>query len=215
VHRQLGLVLDGEQARAATQGAALEALSASSSQREREAVSAERAMLDLKRAEFMLDHLLEPEPAMIVSVAPFGFFVELEAYPVEGLVRADDLPVQVSFDDATQSLVARRSGERFRLGDRVLVEATEVSLARRQVTFGLLERLTHGEPLPKVGRSARPERRSVVERVERRTARTKQVGSVKERADSKAEKTKKGKRGVSQLKARKRAKIGKRRKPSR
>ena len=229
VHRQLGLVLDGEAARAATQGQALEALSLSSSQREREAVSAERAMLDLKRAEFMLEHLLEPEPAMIVSVAPFGFFVELEAYPIEGLVRADDLPVQVSFDDASQTLIARRSGERFRLGDRVLVEATEVSLARRQVTFGLLERLTHGEPLPEVERGARPargaapagraeRRRPVRAGAPRRTdVATKQVGSkLEKKAHKQADKkAKQGKRGVSQKKARSRAKIGKRRKPSR
>ena len=43
VHRLLGLVLDGEAARAATQGPALEALSLSSSQRERDAMDAERA----------------------------------------------------------------------------------------------------------------------------------------------------------------------------
>jgi hypothetical protein len=35
-----------------------------------------------------------------------------------------------------------RTGTRFRLGDRVVVEATDVSLARRQVTFALVERLT-------------------------------------------------------------------------
>jgi len=146
VHRQLGLVLDGRTDEAREQATALAALSESSSQREREAVGAERAMLDLKKAEFMLEHLLEPEPATIVAVAPFGFFVELEPYPVEGLVRTEVLPAGTTFDERAQALVVSRTGKRFRLGDRVVVEATDVSLARRQVTFALVDRLTAGDP---------------------------------------------------------------------
>jgi ribonuclease R len=255
VHRQLGLVLDGDAARAAGQGGAIEALSVSSSLREREAVSAERAMLDLKRCEFMLEHLLEPEPAMIVGVAPFGFFVELEAYPIEGLVRAEDLPVQVTFDDATQMLIARRSGERFRLGDRVLVEATEVSLARRQINFGFLERLsrgavpvgapdelaldkdadggTEGDAESSSGgrstygrrsdagsargkREARPERRrSIASTDTEPRSRTKVASGVQGGADDGGVRVKKKRKGQGQMKPRKRAKIGKRRRPSR
>ncbi|HEY8514421.1 MAG TPA: ribonuclease R [Candidatus Binatia bacterium] len=165
VHRQLGLVLDGRVDVARAQGAALEPLADSSSQREREAVDAERAMLDLKKAEFMLGHLLEPEPAVVVGVAPFGIFVELEAYPVEGLIRAEDLPERLVFDERAQMLVARRSGERFRLGDRLMVEATDVSLKRRQVTFALVERLTRAEEPP---RKERPEARNEARRDERR-----------------------------------------------
>ena len=225
VHRQLGLVLDGEAARAAGQGAAMESLSVSSSLREREAVAAERAMLDLKRCEFMLEHLLEPEPAMIVSVAPFGFFVELEAYPVEGLVRAEDLPVQVAFDDVAQMLIARRSGERFRLGDRVLVEATEVSLARRQITYRYLERLAAGvEPGGAVaagdGAAVRPRARGG--RTQRSTPKsgrgTNDARAERRVAGSATEgpvRVKKQRKGQGQMKPRKRAKIGKRRRPSR
>jgi ribonuclease R len=154
VHRQLGCMLDGAGDEARRRAAELESLADSSSQRERDAVAAERAMLDLKKAEFMLDHLLEPEPATIVGVAPFGMFVELEAYPVEGLVRAEDLPARPVFDERAQALVARASGERFRLGDRLIVEATDVSLKRRQVTFALVERLTRGEVTPKKDRRA-------------------------------------------------------------
>jgi len=226
VHRQLGLVLDGAGAQAAGQGAAMESLSVSSSLREREAVAAERAMLDLKRCEFMLEHLLEPEPAMIVSVAPFGFFVELEAYPIEGLVRAEDLPVQVTYDDATQVLLARRSGERFRLGDRVLVEATEVSLARRQITFGYLERLVRGAENPLDGgavaeRPSGARRSTAAPPRDRRSARP-AGGRVAARgaktaasADERSVAVKKKRKGQAQMKPRKRAKLGKRRRPAR
>ncbi|MBY0274973.1 VacB/RNase II family 3'-5' exoribonuclease, partial [Candidatus Binatia bacterium] len=223
VHRQLGLVLDGEGERAAGQGGLMESLSVSSSVREREAVAAERAMLDLKRCEFMLEHLLEPEPAMIVSVAPFGFFVELEAYPIEGLVRAEELPVQVTYDDATQVLLARRSGERFRLGDRVLVEAMEVSLARRQIAFRYLERLAPGvEPgiAPRGGDGDEPRPRTHAARSTAKGRRETKATRPKQREAGGASEiggvpVKKKRKGQGQMKARKRAKIGKRRKPSR
>jgi len=145
VHRQLAAVLDGEDDAARERAAELTELSIASSQRERQAVDAERAMLDLKKAEFMLDHLLEPEPATITGVTKFGFFVELDACPIEGLVRADQLNERFELDESTQALVGTRTGARFRLGDRVRVEATEVSLRRRQVTFAVVEHLAREE----------------------------------------------------------------------
>jgi len=142
VHRQLGRLFDGARQEAVNDAEAIEAASVASSQAEREAMEAERAMLDLKKAEFMLDHLLEPEPGTIVSVLPFGFFVELDKYPIEGLVRIDDLrDDRYRHIERERALVGVRKRQRLRLGDRVLVEATNVSLPRRQIDLALLKRL--------------------------------------------------------------------------
>lgn len=165
VHRQLGRVFDGEVEAARSQAEAIEAASVQSSQCEREAMGAERAMLDLKKAEFMLDHLLEPQPGTIVSVLSFGFFVELDAYPIEGLVRADALTDErYSFIEEEHALKGLRTGKRFRLGDRVLVEATDVSLRRREIDFAVLERLRSpgaelGPQSPRRGKGKRATRR--------------------------------------------------------
>jgi len=168
VHRQLGRVFDGDAERARAEGERMELASVASSQAEREAMEAERAMLDLKKAEFMLAHLMEPSAGTIVSVTNFGFFVELDAYPVEGLVRAEDLPGdRYTFIEEERALKGLRTGQRFRLGDRVEVEATNVSLRRRQIDFALLNRLVTGndEPRPrrkkhdkKPAKKARPSR---------------------------------------------------------
>ena len=142
VHRQLSRVLDGTLEAARADPAAVEAASIQSSQHEREAMEAERAMLDLKKAEFMRDHLLEPAAGTIVSVLPFGFFVELDAYPIEGLVRADAMTDQrYTFIERERALKGLRTGNRFRLGDRVLVQATNVSLRRREIDFAVIERI--------------------------------------------------------------------------
>ena len=138
VHRQLGHLFDGEEAVARAAAERLEAASQHSSQAERSAMEAERAMLDLKKCEFMLDHLLEPEAATVVSVTKAGLFVELDAYPIEGLVRADDIPGdRWTFVEKEQALKGMRTRRRHRLGDRLVVEATNVSLRRRQIDFAI------------------------------------------------------------------------------
>jgi len=159
VHRQLHRLHEGKLAEAVAERAALEAASAASSEREREAMEAERAMLDLKKAEFMLDHLLEPEPGTIVSVIPSGCFVELDAYPVEGFLRAEELrDDRYRYSERENALRGLRTGRRLQIGDRVLVEATNVSLARRQVDFALLKVLPTAERRTPAGPSG-PRRR--------------------------------------------------------
>lgn len=160
VHRQLGRVIDGKFDQALEAAESVAADCAHSSQREREAMDAERAMVDLKKAEFMLGHLLEEEEGTIVSVTSFGFFVELDAYPVEGLVHVESLGEEdLFFDDVQRVLGNPRSGLSFRLGDRVRVMATNVSLQKRQINFELIERLsqaiTGGAPLNLRPRGAR------------------------------------------------------------
>jgi ribonuclease R len=158
VHRQLAQVLDGDLDRARAEAETLEADSIHCSQAEREAMQAEWAMIDLKKAEFMLGHLLEPEPGTIVSVTPFGFYVELDAYPIEGLVRIDDLTDdRYRFIEVERALCGWRTGQRFRLGDQVVVEATNISLRRRTIDLALLERLgTAAAPRRQRGGVARP-----------------------------------------------------------
>ena len=139
VHRQIGRVLDGEIA--AAQGCAeeLERLCGENSDAERRSMGAERAMVDLKKAELMREHLLEEEPATIVGVEKFGVFVELDSRPVEGLIPLEDLPGQFRFDERLKILTSIRGGKRFRLGDSLRVEAVEASLERRRIRFVLAE----------------------------------------------------------------------------
>ena len=142
VHRQIAHLRDGAVATARALAEAIEAASVSSSQTEREAMEAERAMVDLKKAEFMRDHLNEPGAGTIVSVTSFGFYVELDAYPIEGLVRLGSLDDYYEYDEGQRALRGSRKGQRFRLGDRVEVEAVDVSLRRRTIDLALRRRLS-------------------------------------------------------------------------
>jgi ribonuclease R len=61
------------------------------SERERHAMDAEREMVDLKKAQFMMNKIGEEFTGFITSLANFGFFVELDPYFVEGLVKLSSL----------------------------------------------------------------------------------------------------------------------------
>jgi ribonuclease R len=106
------------------------------SERERHAMDAEREMVDLKKAQFMMDKIGEEFGGFIVSLTNFGFFVELENYFIEGLVKLASLT-----DDAYQYyekeylIKGRRAGRKFRLGDAVRVKVARINAFRSQIDF--------------------------------------------------------------------------------
>lgn len=144
VHRQLAAVLaQAGRERDAGDQEAVAAECARSSQAERRAMEAERDMIDLKKAEFMKGHLGEHEAGTIVTVTELGFYVELDRYPIEGLVRLDSLhDDRYTLIEAERSLKGWHSHRRFRLGDRVVVECVDADTRRRTIDFVLIEHET-------------------------------------------------------------------------
>ena len=74
--------------------------------------------------------------AIITGVADYGFFGQAEKLPVEGLVHISTLADDYYYyEEATHSLIGRRTGRRYRLGDKVRVVVARVDLQRRQLDF--------------------------------------------------------------------------------
>jgi ribonuclease R len=111
-----------------------------SSQRERVAMEAEREMVDRKKVQFMRDKIGQEFNGYISGVLPFGIFVELEDFFIEGLVHLTRLPDDhYQFLEMKHTLIGERRKETFRLGDRVRVRVEAANLERRQVDFGLIQ----------------------------------------------------------------------------
>ena len=109
------------------------------STQERAAMDAERQSVQLKQVQFMADKVGETFPGVISGVAGFGMFVELETL-VEGLVRVEDLPPdQYRFDPVHYTLTGVRRGQRFRLGDSVMVQVIRVDRDARRIDFRLAD----------------------------------------------------------------------------
>ena len=59
---------------------------------------------------------------MIIGVEDFGFFCRLVELPAEGLVHVTSLATTTYYlEPGTHTLIGRRSGRRYRLGDRIEV----------------------------------------------------------------------------------------------
>jgi len=116
----------------------MEEVAERSTERQWAAESAEREMVDLCRARLMQDRIGEQYRGCINAVTCFGFFVELEAPFVEGLVPVASLgDDRYEFIENRRLLVGKRSGRTFRIGDAVRVEVANVSVERREIEFAL------------------------------------------------------------------------------
>ncbi len=111
-----------------------------SSERERNAEAAARAMVDYKRARFMEKRVGEVFKGAVSGIVSSGFFVSLDDPFVEGFVRVRNLEDDhYVFDAGTQSLTGRRGQKTFRMGDRVTIRVARVDALRREIDFELLK----------------------------------------------------------------------------
>jgi ribonuclease R len=97
----------------------------------------ERAANKYKQVEFLKGHLGEVFEGVVSGVASFGFFVETVDHKCEGLVSIIGLS---DFDDfrlieTEYSLVGRRSGRRFKMGDKLSIRVVAANLEKRQLDF--------------------------------------------------------------------------------
>lgn len=110
-----------------------------SSERERVAVDAERETDELKKAEYMLEHIGEEFEGIISSVTSFGMFVELEN-SVEGLIRLSGLTDDYyHFHERQMALIGERTSQIYRIGDEVKVRVSQVNLDEHNIDFELVE----------------------------------------------------------------------------
>ena len=115
----------------------LEAKCRHSSERERAAMDSERAANKYKQVEYMSGFLGEEFEGVISGVASFGFWVETVEHKCEGLVSINSL---MDYDDfqhveSEYSLVGRRSGRQFRMGDKIRIRVVSGNLAKRQLDY--------------------------------------------------------------------------------
>jgi ribonuclease R len=105
-------------------------------------------MVDLKKCAFMAGRVGEEIDGTVTGVARHGLYVTLDPFFVEGLVHVSRLPGYAVLDERAHALVVRRSGERYRLGDRLRVLVEGVDRVKAWINFSLVARL------PAAGRAA-------------------------------------------------------------
>ncbi len=142
VHRMLDRAIKREKLKAPQREALssyLDQAGKDTSARERNAMEAEREMVDLKKAQFMMEKIGEEFGGFITSLANFGFFVELDSYFVEGLVKIASLTDDDYYYYEKEYVIkGLRHGRKFRLGDNVRVKVARINAFRSEIDFALI-----------------------------------------------------------------------------
>lgn len=116
----------------------LKVIAEQSSFKERNAVDAEREIENMKKAEYMEEHIGMIADGVISGVTKFGFFVELEN-TIEGLVHIQSLEDDYyEFDAASMRLTGKNTRKEFRLGQKVRIKVKSANKAQRTVDFTYL-----------------------------------------------------------------------------
>ena len=113
---------------------------------ERRAEDASRDVMGWLKAEFMQSKIGEEFEGTISGVKEFGVFVQLKKYLVDGLVHVTNLGHDYyHFDPVLLQLEGRKSGHRFKLGDRIIVRLTSVNLEEAKIDFELIRDNSDGK----------------------------------------------------------------------
>jgi len=107
---------------------------------ERRADEATRDVENWLKCFFMKERIGEEFDGTISAVTGFGIFVALDTIYIEGLVHVSDLGADYfQFDNVKHQMLGERTGQRFRLGDRVRVRLVRADLESNKIDFVLAE----------------------------------------------------------------------------
>jgi ribonuclease R len=144
--------------------ATLSEISAQISATERRAMLAERETKDRLIAHFLADRIGATFEGRVSGVHRAGLFVKLNETGADGFVPARTIGDEYfRYDEAGHAMVGSRSGETYRLGDRVTVKLVEAAPIAGALRFELLSegrigasrQRPHGTQHPERGKSNR------------------------------------------------------------
>ncbi|HEX2649966.1 MAG TPA: ribonuclease R [Burkholderiales bacterium] len=106
------------------------------SETERRADDASRDVESWLKCYYMQDHVGGSYSGRVTGVTPFGLFITLDDYFVDGLLHISELGRDYfRFDGARHQLLGERTGKRYRLADRLKVKLVRVDLESRKIDF--------------------------------------------------------------------------------
>ena len=102
---------------------------------ERKAAKAERELVKLKILLHLQHHVGEIFEAIITGVEDYGFYAQLVQWPIDGLVRTETLSSDNIwyYEESSRSIIGKRGGQRYRLGDRLRLRIIDADIDRRDL----------------------------------------------------------------------------------
>ena len=140
VHRLLRKHLDGSHI-GPKELQKYEQLSIKSSQREMEAVSAERDSIKFKQVEYLMNKVGETFEGVVTGTADWGIYVQESTCMADGMVRLSTIKSDYFEHEASKYRIkGQKTGKTYSLGDRVTVKLVRADKDERQLDFELVEK---------------------------------------------------------------------------
>ncbi|MEX0917957.1 MAG: ribonuclease R [Candidatus Paceibacterota bacterium] len=138
-HRMLRRHLDGSMI-GGKEMAKFEKISIQSSEREAEAVRAERDSIKYKQVEFMQDKVGQTFDGVVTGVTDWGIYVEEKNSKAEGMIRLASIRGDYFTHEASKYRIkGDRTGTTYSLGDEVRIKLVRANLEERQLDFELVK----------------------------------------------------------------------------
>ena len=135
----------------------LAAIAQEISQCERRAADAERELIEWKKVRFMQDKIGDEFPGIVLNVAKFGLFVELDDLFVEGLVPLATLQGdRYRYNEHSRQILGESSGHRISVGDRVHVILDRIDAQENKLQFALIQEIPAPSKKPTRSQAAGP-----------------------------------------------------------
>lgn len=105
------------------------------SKRERVADEAEWDLLDMKKVEYISNHIGEVFDVVVTNVTKFGMFVEIPEKSISGLVHVSTLDDYYYYDDRINALIGSKTGKVYRIGDQLRAKVVKANKIRMEIDF--------------------------------------------------------------------------------
>ncbi len=137
-HRMLRKHLDGEFI-GPKEVAKYEQMAVKSSQREMEAVTAERDSIKFKQVEYLMNKVGETFTGVITGVTDWGLYVQESTCLADGMVRLASIKSDYFEHEASKYRIkGQKTGKIYQLGDPVTVKLINADKEARQLDFELI-----------------------------------------------------------------------------
>jgi len=133
IHRILKKAIKEEKTKMPT----LSSIALHCSHQDREGEAAERDLVEWRIFRFLKEKLGDKFEGIIVNFSKAGLIVELDNYFVEGIVPFVDLKNDFYFRKSEKTLIGKRKGKSFELGDKIKVILASVNPLLRRMSFTL------------------------------------------------------------------------------
>ncbi len=137
-HRQIKSLLNKKYTAYSKEDVTL--MGATLSAAEQRAVKCERKVTSVKKCRFFESHVGKEFDGYINSLVKFGAFVTLKKFPLDGLIKLEELLNDyLIYDEDTWTLKGKRTGKIFRVGDKVRVKVLNVDISDGKIDFSLVK----------------------------------------------------------------------------